>query len=509
MLRMLLRVVLVGIGAFVVVGGVLYQFFGLTVVLDGGGRPRLQFVESAEKQAERIRQHREAQRVLFESVSPAVEQDPSGPAASAVGTGDPAPLPVEGPPVDTRPEVVPPPEVTAAKSAEADPPVYWTEFRGPRRAGRYDEVPLVLDWPASGLKPIWKQPVGGGYASFVAARGRAFTIEQRGPREVVAAYEIATGRELWTVDWNGEFREVMGGDGPRATPAWADGRVYALGALGELRALDEATGRVEWRTNILEDSGATNLPWGMAASPLVVDDLLIVLPGGSNGRSVAAYNRFTGHRAWSAVDDQQSYASPMLVTLGGIRQLVVFSATRLIGLTVDRGELLWEYPWIGPNGINAAQPLLVGDNRIFISSGYGTGAALVEITSSDGEFLLREIWRNTRMKNRFASSVYHDGTIYGLDESILASIDANTGELNWKGGRYGYGQLLLIDDRLIVLTEDGDLALVRATPERHEELVRFPVLNGKTWNVPALDGGHLLVRNLAEMAAFDLRLPAR
>jgi outer membrane protein assembly factor BamB len=353
---------------------------------------------------------------------------------------------------------------------------------------------------------MWKQPIGGGYASFVIAGGRAFTIEQRGPKEVVAAYDVKSGRELWTNAWDAAFTESMGGDGPRATPTWSDGRLYALGATGELRALDEGTGRVVWRTNMLADSGAGNLPWGMSASPLVLGNALVVLPGGPAGKSVVAYDRGTGKQLWSALGDAQAYAAPMFVTLAGVPQLVIFSATRLIGLSPDGARELWSFPWATQNGINAAQPLVIGDNRLFLSSSYGAGAAVIELTKSDAGLSVREVWRNTRMKNRFASSVLRDGVIYGLDESILAAVDAQTGEQKWKGGRYGYGQLLLADEHLIVLTEDGDLALVRATPERHEELSRFHVLDGKTWNVPAIADGYLLVRNLAEMAAFDLRV---
>jgi outer membrane protein assembly factor BamB len=337
------------------------------------------------------------------------------------------------------------------------------------------------------------------------ARGRAFTIEQRGGEEVAAAYDVATGRELWTSRWTATFREAMGGDGPRATPTWAEGRVYVLGAEGEFRVLDERTGAVAWRTNILNDAGATNLQWGMAASPLVVDDTIVVLPGGQDGRSVVAYDRRTGARRWSALDDQQGYSSPMLVTLGGVRQLLVFTASRLVGLTPDRGALLWEYPWRTQFDVNASQPLVIGDNRVFVSTGYGTGAAVIELTRAGDAFSVREVWRNIRMKNQFSSSVLHEGFIYGLDESILACVDAATGELQWKGGRYGYGQIVLASGHVIVLTEGGDLALVRATPERHTELARFPVMEGKTWNHPALSDGYLLVRNINEMAAFDLR----
>jgi outer membrane protein assembly factor BamB len=352
---------------------------------------------------------------------------------------------------------------------------------------------------------MWKQPSGGGYASFAIAGGRAFTIEQRDDSEVVAAYDVATGRELWTNAWPGRFSEFMGGDGPRATPTWHAGRVYALGATGELRVLRDDTGRVVWRTNILGDTSAQNLQWGMSAAPLIVDGTVVVLPGGANGRSVAAYHLDSGKLAWSALDDQQAYSSPMLLTLAGMRQIVVFSASRLMGLALDGGEVLWEYPWRTDFGVNAGQPLVVGPNRLFVSTGYGAGAAVVEVSQANGRLSAREVWRNTRMKNQFTSSVLHDGHIYGLDEAILACMDAATGELKWKGGRYGYGQVMLAGGHLIVLTEDGDLALVRASATRHEEKARFPVLAGKTWNHPAMANGILLVRNVAEMAAFDLR----
>jgi outer membrane protein assembly factor BamB len=278
-----------------------------------------------------------------------------------------------------------------------------------------------------------------------------------------------------------------------------------LGAEGELRVLDEQTGTVAWRTNILNDAGATNLQWGMAASPLIVGDTVIVLPGGRSGQSVVAYDRRTGKRAWAALDDQQAYSSPMLATLGGVPQLLVFTASRLVGLTPDRGELLWEYPWKTQFDVNASQPLLIGDNRVFVSTGYGSGAAVIELTRTADRFAVREVWRNIRMKNQFSSSVLHDGFIYGLDESILACVDAATGDLRWKGGRYGYGQVLLASGHLIVLTEDGDMVLVRATPGRHEEVARFPAIEGKTWNHPAMSDGLLLVRNLNEMAGFSVR----
>ena len=477
MLRRILKAAAIIVLSLVIIGLGLY-LLGLRVVLDGGGSPHLRFVESADARAAAVARHRESQRA--QPVAPAPVAAPS---PGVVASTAPARAPAE--------------------TAAAAP--YWTDFRGPGRDGHYRERPIRTAWPSQGLTPVWKQPVGGGYASFVVAGGRAFTIEQRRDQEVVAAYDVPTGREVWTNQWPAAFSELLGGDGPRATPTWSDGRVYALGALGELRCLDEATGRTLWRINILEDNGATNVQWGMSASPLIVDDTVVVLPGGPNGRSVVAYDRRTGGRVWSALDDRQAYSSPMLVTLGGVRQILALSASRLMGLTPENGRMLWEHPWVTQFDVNAAQPLVVGPDRVFISSGYGVGAAVLELARSGDAFTVREVWRNIRMKNQFTSSVLHEGFVYGLDEAILACVDVATGDLKWKGGRYGYGQVMLASGHLIVLSEDGDMALVRATPERHEELVRFAVLDGKTWNHPAMSGGYLLVRNLKDMAAFDLR----
>jgi outer membrane protein assembly factor BamB len=245
----------------------------------------------------------------------------------------------------------------------------------------------------------------------------------------------------------------------------------------------------------------------MAGAPLVVGNAVIVAPGGANGHSIAAYDRSTGKPLWSSQNEKAGYASPMLATLAGREQILVFTGVGLLSITPDRGERLWFHPWRTNADINAAQPLVIGDNRVFISSGYDVGGAVLEIVADGAGYAVREVWRNNRMKNRFAGSVLHDGFIYGLDESILACVDAATGELKWKGGRYGYGQLVLSGDRIIVLTERGDLVLLAANPQQHEELASFSALAGKTWNMPAIVDGILLVRNIREMAAFDLRSP--
>jgi outer membrane protein assembly factor BamB len=397
-------------------------------------------------------------------------------------------------------ESKPAPVASAVKSRRS----YWTNFRGPARDGRYDEAPIRTNWPADGLPLLWKQPIGGGYASFVVAEGMAFTIEQRRHQEIVAAYDVETGRELWTHGSDAEFIESMGGDGPRATPTWEAGRLWALGAEGDLGCFDAKTGKLYWSKNILTDNGASNLQWGMAAAPLIVDDKVVVLPGGRSGKSVVAYNKLTGAQVWKSLNDTQAYVSPMLVTLADKRQILVETANRVVGLAVEDGSLLWETSWNTAMGINCSQPIVIDANRFFLSSGYGKGAALVEITSSGDGLTARKVWENGSMKNKFNSSVLYEGALYGLDEGILTCVDVKTGERRWKGGRYGYGQVILASGYLVVITDTGELALVKATPDKHTEVARFSALEGKTWNYPAIADGRLLVRNQTQMACFDL-----
>jgi len=380
---------------------------------------------------------------------------------------------------------------------------YWTNFRGPNRDGRYDEMAVLTSWPAQGLSQLWKQPAGIGYASFTIADGRAYTIEQRRKQEVVAAYDVNNGRELWLQGWNAEYSDSTG-DGPRTTPTWDDGRLYALGATGELRCLDAKTGAVSWGKNILSDNQAQNLQWAMAASPLIVDDKVIVIPGGTGGKSVVAYNKLTGAPVWRSQNDRAAYVSPMLVTLAGRRQILVVSASRVFGLAPENGALLWSQSWDTDMGINVSQPIVVDKNRFFISSGYGKGASLVEVTGAGNSFTARNVWENINMKNKFNSSVLHEGYVYGLDEGILTCLDVNTGERKWKGGRYGYGQVILASGHLIVMSDTGELALVKASPTAYSEVARFSALNGQTWNYPAIAGGRLFVRNANEMAAYKI-----
>ncbi len=403
--------------------------------------------------------------------------------------------------------VAPAAKSPAAASKKLAAP-YWTDFRGPNRDGHYTEQPVNVDWTKSPPKLLWKQPVGGGYASFVVAEGLAFTIEQRREQEAVTAYDVETGREVWAHAYPARFHEWMGGEGPRATPTWHAGRLYSLGGTGQFRCLEAGTGKLLWQHDLLAEHSCTNLYFALSAAPLIVDDKVLVLAGepqGRDARMLVVYDKVTGALAWKAIEGKAGYSSPMLVTLAGERQLLVHSSSHLLGVSPTDGKPLWRFPWRVEFDNTIAQPMITGTNRVVLSAGYGTGAVGLELNRSEGGFAVKELWRNKLLKNKFTSSVLHEGHLYGLDEDILVCLDATTGERRWKDGRYGYGQVLLASGHLIILCGDGDLALVKATPERHTEIARVPAIKGKTWNHPALAGGKLLVRNAIEMACFDLR----
>jgi outer membrane protein assembly factor BamB len=381
---------------------------------------------------------------------------------------------------------------------------YWTDFRGPHRDGVYSEAAISSDWPAQGPPRLWRQPIGGGYASFSFGEGRAYTIEQRRDKEAVTAYDPETGRELWAFSYAASFDEPLGGPGPRATPVYRDGLVYSLGAEGDLYALVAATGKPKWSKNILSDNGTKNVHWAMAGSPLILGNAVIVTPGGENGHSIVAYDRLTGAPVWRSLNDHAGYSSPIAANLAGREQIVWLNAERAVGVAADDGKLLWSYPFPAQMGMNCSQPIFIDDTHVLLSSSDAGGAVMLEISNQNGAYSAREVWKTNRFKNKFNSSVTYQGYAYGFDEAILACIDLKTGELKWKGGRYGYGQLLLAGDNLVITTEEGDVVLVKAAPDAHHEIARFPAVEGKTWNIPALDHGLLLVRNTTEMTCFRI-----
>jgi outer membrane protein assembly factor BamB len=400
-------------------------------------------------------------------------------------------------------------------------PTDMVEYRGRDRAGIITGPALARDWKAHPPREIWRQLVGGGYASFVTANGCLITIEQRGAEEVVACYEATSGLEIWTASWTAKFSETAGGDGPRATPTLAHGNVYAYGATGRLVCLNGSDGKEQWAVDTLVNN--KNQRWGMSGSPLVVGDLVIVNPGcqteESRGRGLLAYDCATGQERWAAGNYPGSYSSPQWSKLHGVEQILIFDGHGLAGHAVADGKQLWRFEFKTQFEINVAQPIIVSDDTVCIGAGYNHGGALVRVTKAGDSWKAEQVWasKNTVMRWKFASAVRRASTdgdyVYGLNDGLLECVNLKTGKPMWKDERrakreegYGHGQLLLCDDLIIVLTEYGELVLVEATPERFNELGRIQALHkgAKTWSVPVLVDGKIYVRNEEEMACYDL-----
>lgn len=413
----------------------------------------------------------------------------------------PAPETPANPPA-VEPGVAPAP--IPAVAAPAKTPPEWPGFRGPNRDGIVRGVRINTGWSQSPPVEIWRRPIGPGWSSFAVHGDLLYTQEQRGDGELVASYQVSTGKPVWTHRDATRFWESNGGAGPRGTPTLANGRVYTLGATGIFNALDAATGALLWSRNAASDTGVKIPTWGIASSPLVIGDAVIVAPAGT----LAAYDAATGKSRWVGPPHSGSYTSPHLATINGVPQILLLSAPGAIGVSPATGALLWEHKF---EGAAIVQPALTADGNVLIngiSMTGGVGMRRLAIAQGPSGWTAEERWTSNGLKPYFSDFVIHNGHALGFDGSILSCIDLTDGKRKWKGGRYGNGQLLLLADQdlLLVLSEEGELALVSATTSEFKEIARFKAIEGKTWNHPVLTRDTLLVRNGEEMAAFRLPL---
>ena len=385
----------------------------------------------------------------------------------------------------------------------------FPRFLGPSGDSIVRGVELARDWTASPPRLVWQRPIGAGWSGFAIAGGRAFTQEQRGDIETVAAYDLADGSELWSHGDRAFFTNPMAGPGPRATPTVAGARVFTFGSTGLLGAFEAASGRLLWQHDVPREHDARIPEHGMTGSPLAVDGLIVVSAGGPGGHSLVAYHQESGELAWHGGDDRAGYGSPALVRLAGRPQILAFNAASVAAHDPGDGSLLWTYPWPS-DWPNVAPPVVIGEDRVLFSTGYGVGSKLLRVRAIGAGRLEAElIWETPRLKSKFANLVLYDGFVYGLDYGVLICLDPETGERRWKGGRYGHGNLLLAGGLLLVQTERGEMVLIEPNPDEHRELGRFLALRGKAWNPFALAGNHLLVRNDAEAALWKLPHEAR
>jgi outer membrane protein assembly factor BamB len=383
----------------------------------------------------------------------------------------------------------------------------WPEFRGPDRDGVIHGVRISTDWRTAPPRLLWRQRVGPAWSSVIVIGKRLFTQEQRGDEEAVVCYEAGTGKEIWSHTDTYRFWDAVSGAGPRATPTFFGGRIYALGGTGILTCLDAATGKPYWRHDLPAKVAAPTPLWGFSASPLVIDDKVIVFAGGKTEKTLWAYRADSGEPAWSAPAGAGSYSSPQAARLAGKRQCLMLTDDGLSAFAPDTGALLWKHGRAMPGAPRTAQPHLLGEDELLVASLAGPGVVRLKL-SQDGEALKpEEIWPSTDLKPEFPDLVVHEGHAYGFDVNIFCCIDLATGKRSWKAGRYGRGQVMLLADQglLLVLSETGEAVLLAANPKRHEEVGRFQALHGKTWNHPVIAHGRLYARNAEEMACYELK----
>jgi outer membrane protein assembly factor BamB len=398
----------------------------------------------------------------------------------------------------------------------------FPQFLGPDRNDWVRDPGLTPDWSAKEPRQLWKRPIGAGWSSFAAVNGFAVTMEQRGSDEVVVCYAIETGEPLWSHSIPARHEQAMGGIGPRSTPTIHIGRVYTLGATGVLQCFDGSSGKVLWSQDLRNKYGVTAqedekaVMWGRAASPLIVDAMVVVPGGGKKPKNLVAFEAETGSVVWESecikedgTADQIGYASPSLVTVAGRRQIVIVNESTASGHDPETGKQLWSFPWPGHSNGDAgnSQAAVVDDRHLLLSKGYSVGAELIEVTagSESHVFATKSVWKIARvLQTKFTNVVIHDGYAYGLSEEILECVELATGKRKWKSGRFGHGQVLGVGNFLIVLSEDGELNLVELNPSKFVSHGSVPALEGKTWNNLCLYGKRLLVRNAQEAACFEL-----
>jgi outer membrane protein assembly factor BamB len=381
----------------------------------------------------------------------------------------------------------------------------WPQWRGPNRDGHSSERGLLKTWPAGGPPLAWRATgAGEGYSSFSTANGRLFTLGARGDREYVIAFDMASGKELWSTPHGRRFGNDRG-DGPRGTPTVEGNRIYAFGASGDLTVLDAASGRVVWTVNVLEKFNGSNITWGLSESPLVLEDRVLVNAGGP-GASIVAFNKKDGSVLWRSESDEAGYSSAVIQEGGGIRQAIFFTGQRALGVDVASGRLLWSYSQVANGTANIATPIVRG-NRVFLSSDYGTGAALLEMVTSNGSVRAREVYFTREMRNHHASSVLVGDYLYGFSSAILTAMRFDTGEVAWKDRSVGKGSLVFADDRLYLYSENGLVGLAEANPSGYREHGRFELRTGRlpTWAHPVVSGGKLFLRDQDTIYAYDVR----
>ncbi len=378
----------------------------------------------------------------------------------------------------------------------------WPQWRGPNRDGVSHEEGIAREWPASGPPVVWRQPMGIAYSAVSVVGSRLYTMIATDDEEFAVCLDVADGSEIWREKTGPRFDNDRG-SGPRSTPTVHEGKVYVLSGVGVLRTLDAETGDTIWSRDFVEEFGSNRPGWGFSGSALVEGDLVMVEAGGKESGALVAFDKESGDIAWTTGAGDAAYSSPVAVTYNGTRQVLFLTPGALTSVAPADGEVLWSYDW--PEGINIATPLFVPDDLVFVSASYDKGSAVVRMSGQGADMSVEKVWATRVMRNHFNSSVLLDGYLYGFDNANLKCIEAATGDEKWSHPRdLGKGSLVRVGDRLIVLGEEGALALVEATPDKYRELAKVQMLHGRCWTPPTVAHGKLYLRNQEELVCLDV-----
>jgi outer membrane protein assembly factor BamB len=386
----------------------------------------------------------------------------------------------------------------------------WPCFRGENRDSRLVGVVIDTDWKANPPKKLWSRPVGPSWSSFAVVGDNLYTQEQLGNDEVVLCLDAKTGDVRWVHKDPARLIDSIAGTGPRATPTFHEGKIYALGAKGNLNCLDAATGKKIWSADIVEDSKAKVPTWGFSSSPLVVDGIVTVFAGNTEDKSVLGYHADTGKLAWAAGKGGLSYSSLQLAKLSGVEQILLTSDVGLTSFQPKTGEILWEAPW-SFQGPRCTQPAILNDGDVLLGTGMSKGTHRLHVAKDGPSWNATDVvWESRAISPYYNDLVIQDGYLYGFDSTsttLFTCVRLEDGKSQWRARGYDNGQVLLLADQklLLILTETGEVALVEAQPGKHKEIARIPAIKGKTWNHPVVAHGKLFVRNGEEMACFELK----
>jgi outer membrane protein assembly factor BamB len=385
----------------------------------------------------------------------------------------------------------------------------WPQFLGPTRNGRSSETNLCETWPKEGAPRVWQKKIGQGFSGPAVVSGKLILFHRLGDRETVECLDTKTSKQLWSFDYPTTYRDDFGFDeGPRATPSIADGRVYTYGAEGRLLCLNLETGKKVWEVDAKSRFHASKGFFGIACSPLVEGNLVLLNIGGSENAGIVAFDKVTGSVVWQATSEAASYSSPIAATINGKRQVLFLTRNGLVAVEPQKGKVLFDFPWRPPMNasVSAAVPLAI-DDLVFISASYGTGAAALRVKDDKPE----KLWSaDDVLSNHYATCVHHDGFLYGFDGRQergcnLRCVDLKTGKIRWSQDRFGAGTITLVGDQLLILSERGELMRATANPTEFKPSARAQILSGTVRAYPALADGFLFARNTDTLICVDLR----